>query len=114
MIGQMHAYRCEKCGRLYHPARLVCRQCGGREFEPVPLEGEAILVTYTRVYNLPEGYMKPWLSFGVAEFPNGVRVSGQLGTEDLVLGRKLKATVGLVKEGGLDGGHEGFIFQAPD
>ncbi|SMB99741.1 hypothetical protein SAMN00808754_3065 [Thermanaeromonas toyohensis ToBE] len=110
MEQRMYAYRCTNCGKLYHPSRLVCRQCGGREFEPVPLEGEGTLVTYTRVYNLPEGFMKPWLTFGIVEFPNGVRVAGQVDKEELALGMKVKATVGIVKEGvGKD--YYGFIFK---
>lgn len=105
----MYAYQCTACGELHHPAHFVCRKCGNREFTPVPLEGECTLLTYTRVYALPEGYMKPWQSFGIVEFPNGLRVAGQMGTDDLQLGMKLKATVGVVKEGvGRD--YYGFIF----
>lgn len=110
MEPRMYAYKCTQCGKLYHPSRLVCRECGGREFEEIPLEGEATLLTYTRVYNLPEGYMKPWLTFGIVEFPNGVRVAGQMATEDLAIGMKVRATVDLVKEGiGRD--YYGFIFR---
>lgn len=110
MEPRMYAYRCTACGKLFHPARAVCRECGGREFEAVPLEGEGTLLTYTRVYALPEGYMKPWLGFAIVEFPNGVRVSGQVNTEDLAVGMKVRATVGMVKEGvGRD--YYGFIFE---
>ncbi|MGI9860544.1 OB-fold domain-containing protein [Moorella naiadis] len=110
MAEQMYAYKCTRCGRLHHPAYLVCRQCGNREFETVPLEGAATLLTYTRVYNLPEGYMKPWLAFGIVEFPNGLRVTGQIDSEDITMGMKLKATVGVVKEG-VNQDYYGFIFK---
>ncbi|MEW5865564.1 MAG: OB-fold domain-containing protein [Bacillota bacterium] len=110
MGPMMYAYKCTACGKLYHPSRAVCRECGGREFEEIPLEGEGTLLTYTRVYALPEGYMKPWIAFGIVEFPNGLRVSGQMATDDLATGMKVRATVGLVKEGvGKD--YYGFIFE---
>ncbi len=105
----MYAAECAACGALYHPSRAVCRECGGREFRQVPLEGAGTLLTYTRVYALPEGYMKPWLGFGIVQFPNGIRVAGQMATEELSTGMKVKAAVGLVKEGvGRD--YYGFIF----
>ncbi|CEP69172.1 Nucleic acid-binding, OB-fold [Moorella glycerini] len=110
MEAKMYAYKCTSCGKLHHPAYFVCRQCGQRQFEAIPLEGEATLLTYTRVYNLPEGYMKPWLAFGIVEFDNGLRVAGQIDCEDLAVGMRLKATVGVVKEGvGQD--YYGFIFK---
>jgi uncharacterized protein len=113
MGESMYAYKCQTCGQLHHPAHVTCKKCGAREFEPVPLEGEGILLTYTRVYNLPEGYMKPFIPFGIVQFPNGLRVSGQMGTNDLEIGMKVKATVGIVKEGvGKD--CYGFIFEKAD
>jgi len=110
MEPKMYAYQCTKCGKLHHPAYFVCRQCGHRQFKEIPLEGEGILVTWTRVYNLPEGYMKPYITFGVVKFPHGLTVAGQLDTDKPVIGMKLNTNVGVVKEGiGID--YYGFIFK---
>jgi hypothetical protein len=79
----------------------VCQNpdCDGREFEELPLDGPCKLLTWTRAYNLPEGYMQPWLNFGIVEFPSGVRATGQIGFDDgIVSGMDLVATVGVVKE----------------
>ncbi len=109
MQPEMYAYKCTACGHLHHPAHFVCVQCGSREFEQAVLAGEGTLLTYTRVYNLPEGYMKPFIAFGIVEFPNGLRAAGQMGTDELRLGMKVRAEVGVVKEGvGQD--FYGFIF----
>ncbi|MCJ7690760.1 MAG: zinc ribbon domain-containing protein [Clostridiaceae bacterium] len=109
MEEKMYAYKCTACGELHHPKHYVCKKCENRRFEEVPLGGEATLVTYTKVYNLPEGYMKPYMSFGIAKFTNGLVVSGQLEVENPEIGMKLTSTVGVVKEGiGKD--HYGFIF----
>lgn len=110
MEEQMYAYKCTECGELHHPKHFVCRKCGARKFEELPLEGDCTLVTWTRVYNLPEGYMKPWLGFGIVKFPNGLTASGQLEVDKPEIGMKLEATVGVVKEGvGRD--YFGFIFK---
>ena len=110
MGEQMYSYKCTACGELHHPRHFVCRKCGAREFEEVPLGGECTLLTWTRVYNLPEGYMKPYLLFGIVQFPNGLRVSGQMEAKEPVIGMKVQATVGVVKEGiGRD--YFGFIFK---
>jgi uncharacterized OB-fold protein len=80
------------------------------EFDKIPLEGEVTLLTYTKVYNLPEGYMKPFLAFGIVKFNNGLTVSGQIDAEELTIGMKLASSVGIIKEGvGKD--YYGFIFK---
>jgi uncharacterized protein len=110
MSEKLYAYKCTACGELHHPKHYVCRKCGARTFEEIELEGEVALVTYTRVYNLPEGYMKPYIAFGIGEFENGLTVSGQIEAENLEIGMKLNTTVGVIKEGiGKD--YFGFIFK---
>ena len=107
---EMYCYRCKDCGQLHHPKHFVCKKCGGTEFEELPLGGEATVLTWTKVYNLPEGYMKPYLCFCIAEFDNGLRVSGQTTADPPTTGMRVKSTVGVVKEGvGKD--YYGFIFE---
>jgi uncharacterized OB-fold protein len=110
MEQKMYAYKCTSCGELHHPRHYVCRKCGARDFEEVPLTGEAELLTYTVVYNLPEGYMVPYLVFGIVRFENGLTVSGQIAVKDVHAGMKLAAETGVVREGvGVD--YYGFIFK---
>ena len=107
------AYRCRRCGATNHPKSLVCGACGGRAFDEVPLEGTVTLLTYTRVHNLPEGIDKPYLDFGIVEFENSVRVTGQLEVRgEARIGMKLKAETGVVRLLP-DGPREGFIFKEP-
>ena len=108
---ELFAYRCEKCGKLTHPKRIICDACGGRSFAEEPLSGTVTLLTHTRVHNLPAGIDKPYLDFGIVEFENGVRVTGQLELKnEAESGMKLKATVGTVRE--LYGEEkQGFIFK---
>jgi len=100
-MEQMYAYECKKCGKLHHPRYVVCQNpdCDGREFTELPLGGKCKLLTWTRAYNLPEGFMQAWLNFGIAEFENGVRATGQIGFDDgIESGMELIATVGVVRE----------------
>lgn len=103
---QVFAMKCPKCGALYHPAPMICPKCLNRrdpsnyffpDWEKVPMEGECTLLTWTRVYALPEGYEMPFLLFGVVAYPNGLRASGQLQVDEPKIGMKLTTDVGEVK-----------------
>ena len=122
-MEQMYAYKCTKCGKLHHPRYVVCQNpdCDGRAFTEEPLGGKCKLLTWTRVYNLPEGYMQPWLHFGVVEFENGVRATGQIGFDDgIESGMELLATVGVVRtrrilyKESIDCEETGFVFVRPE
>ena len=103
----VYAYRCPKCGALYHPAPMVCKSCRNRrdpsevvfpDFDKVPLEGPCKLLTWTRIFALPEGIDRPSVAFGVVEFSNGLRAAGQLMVERPKTGATLVARPGLVRE----------------
>jgi hypothetical protein len=94
-------YKCLKCGAIYYPAPMVCGKCDaprdpstGRHWEPFDLEGPCTLLTWTRVWNLPEGFNVKFLMFAMVEFPNGLRASGRLECDgDPAIGAKLDARV---------------------
>lgn len=103
----VYAYRCPKCGALYHPAPMVCKQCRNRrdpsvtvfpDFEKVPMEGPCKLLTWTRIYALPDGIDRPSSTFGIVEFPSGLRAVGQLMVDEPRSGASLVARSGLVRE----------------
>lgn len=110
-MEELYAYKCAECGELHHPKHYVCRKCGSTDFEEVPLTGEGTVVTWTKVYNLPEGYMKPYMCFAIVKFDDtGLVVSGQIDTDAPKAGMRVKANVGVVKEGiGRD--YYGFIYE---
>lgn len=107
----MNGYRCNSCGKLHHPARLVCDKCSAREFETVELVGEGELLTHTRLFNLPVGINKDFLDFGVVALDAGVCVTGQLDVEgEIKTGMKLTVTEGVIREIH-DTEYVGFIFK---
>ena len=118
---EIHAYKCPECGTLGYPAPMICKSCGERRdpsglvyssWDEVPLAGKCELLTWTRVYALPEGYEKPFLVFGVVEFENGLRASGRVEVEgDPETGMELEATVEVTDERGKDANV--FVFRKP-
>jgi uncharacterized OB-fold protein len=99
---KIYGYKCPKCGTAYYPATMLCAKCSNRrdpsgivhpDWDKFSLEGPCKLLTWTRVWALPEGYDRPHLLFGIVEFPNGLRAAGQLETENPVTGMDLVAHV---------------------
>ena len=89
------AYKCKQCGRIHYPAHERCLTCQHREFEPLSPEGQAKLLTFTQIFNLPWGFDQRFLYIAVAQFENGVKAMGQIDAPDhadLHTGMALNAT----------------------
>ena len=94
------AYRCCKCGSIYYPAPMICAKCSsrrdpvtGKHWETFPLEGPVKLLSWTRVWNLPDGYNVKFLLFGIVEFDNGLRAAGRIGVAEPTVGMRLSSRV---------------------
>jgi uncharacterized OB-fold protein len=101
---------------------MICRKCGARRdpsgvyfssWEKIPLKGKCKLLTWSRVYALPEGFLEKYLIFGIVEFENGLRASGRLLVDKPQIGMDLVAKVGLVREK-VDEDVLGFMFDKED
>jgi uncharacterized OB-fold protein len=64
---------------------------------PIRIQGECELLTWTRLYSLPEGFTEPFLTFGIVRYPNGIKVPGRLKVENPRIGMKLKTSVGQIR-----------------
>jgi uncharacterized OB-fold protein len=88
------AYQCKQCGKVHYPFHDRCLECKGREFNEITPQGDARLLAYTQIFNLPWGFDVRSLTIGVVEFANKVRAMGQIREDDLAklkAGMKLKA-----------------------
>jgi uncharacterized OB-fold protein len=95
------AFKCKNCGRVHYPYHDRCLACKHREFEAIKPEGDATLLTYTAVFNLPWGFDQRFLILGIAEFDNHVRAMGQIkadSVEQLRVGMKVNASWEPVRE----------------
>ena len=93
-------HRCCACGSIYYPAPMICAKCSarrdpvtGKHWETFALEGPVTLRSWTRVWNLPDGYNVKFLLFGIAEFANGLRASGRVAVEEPTIGMRLPSRV---------------------
>ncbi|NMC30290.1 MAG: hypothetical protein GYA45_09495 [Pelolinea sp.] len=77
-MDQIVAYRCKKCGRIHYPCHDRCLDCKGRDFDRLVAEGDAKLLTYTQIFNLPWGFEVRFLIIGIVEFENKVKAMGQI------------------------------------
>ena len=97
---ELVAFKCKKCGKVHFPFHDRCLSCKGREFEKIKPEGNAKLLTFTQIFNLPWGFDQRFIFVGIAEFENGVRAMGQIkanAPDELKLGMTLKPTWDVVR-----------------
>ncbi len=95
------AYKCKNCGKIHYPFHDRCLKCRGREFEKLHPAGQARLVTFTQIFNLPWGFDERFLTLGVGEFENGVKAMGQIRADDIAslkLGMKVRPTWATVRK----------------
>ncbi len=105
---KVQAYCCPSCGKLAYPAVLRCKGCGNRRYPEdeaefvwhkknykswtrVPLEGPCKLLTWTRLWALPDGFDERYLDFAIVKFENGICALGHLQAENVKAGQQLKA-----------------------
>jgi uncharacterized OB-fold protein len=76
---RLEAAKCESCGAILYPPRLVCPSCGGRSFTDVVLPRDGKVVTYTVIRVPPAGFTEQTpLPIALVELVNGVRLMVQI------------------------------------
>jgi len=118
---------CPECKTLAYPPVLVCKKCGNRRYpedeveyvwhkkgyktwSKVPLEGKCTLVTWTRLWALPDGFDVRYIDFAIVKFENGVKALGHLDCEKPVAGMTLNGDTIKLRE--IDGNDfYGLIFR---
>jgi len=98
MAMNVEAAKCRKCGKLSYPTHFYCPACHGTRFEPVPVEGEGRLLTWTRVYALPLDYAQLYVTLGIVELDMGVRATGRLEIAEPKTGARVRTHIGKVRE----------------
>jgi uncharacterized OB-fold protein len=76
---------CTKCGQNYFPPREICPECFAKgveaKMEPIQLSSRGKLYSYSIVHVAPKRFNPPY-GIGYVDFPEKVRVLGQLTTCD--------------------------------
>lgn len=67
--------KCNSCGVLHYPPRIVCDKCGSRKLSRMVLNESGRIVTYTLIYTVPEGFRdQAPLILAVIELESGIKV----------------------------------------
>ena len=76
---RLEAGKCTNCGAIAFPPRLVCPQCGNREFEKTKLAEKGKILTYTIIRVPPDSFedQAPY-AVGIAELADGVKLTAQV------------------------------------
>jgi len=56
--GKLLGLKCKKCGAVFSPPSMLCRECGSEELEVTEVKGEGVIDTYTVIHVAPLGYEK--------------------------------------------------------
>ena len=101
---RLEASKCKGCGAVWFPPRLICAECGKRDFEDVKLSDKGKVQTFTVIRVAPTefGDQAPY-AVGVVELEDGVKIQCQIADcapEDLKTGMPVKIEFRKVKEEG--------------
>lgn len=75
--------KCNDCGAITTPPKMVCRQCSGSDMEVIELKGSGKIKTFTTVFVASEGREEevPY-TIVIVELDDGPWVMGNLGGID--------------------------------
>jgi uncharacterized OB-fold protein len=77
---RLEAAKCTECGKVLYPPRLVCPECGARDFTNEILPRNGKVLTYTVIRVPPAGFTEQTpLPLALVELENGVRIMVQIG-----------------------------------
>lgn len=76
---RFEANKCQGCGKISFPPRLVCDACSSQEFECVKLAETGKVLTYTIIRVPPRQFadQAPY-AVGIVELDDGVKIAGQI------------------------------------
>ena len=76
---RLEAAACNKCGFIAFPPRLVCPECGSRDFKDTMLQPEGTILTYTVIHTPADVFaVEAPFAVGIIETPEGARLTAQI------------------------------------
>jgi len=95
---KLTGFKCKKCGTIAYPKRFLCSSCKGRDFDEQPLGDEGRVVTFTKLWAIPEGIEQLPLTLAIIEFDGKVRVTGQVLSEEVETGDRVRPVWGHIRK----------------
>lgn len=104
---RLQGKKCQDCGNLSFPPRLVCPKCKSRNCEPYEFKGRGKLYSYTTIFQAPDRFdqMAPYM-VGLIDLEEGERITAQLTDvvpEEVHIGMELEMVIRQIYEDGPKG-----------
>jgi len=87
---------CDSCGSSWFPKRGVCPKCFSGNLVEKPLSEEGEIYSFTRLHVTSKRF-KPPLVIAYVDFPEDVRVCGQVEGEPVEIGSKVEIVFGQIR-----------------
>jgi len=87
--GKVMTTKCKRCNNVTFPPKMDCPKCKSTEVEWIEIKETGILSAFTTVMYGPAGFENrvPYM-LATVEFPNGIRVFGEIDRK--MLGKKIR------------------------
>jgi len=101
---RLEASKCKGCGAVWFPPRLICAECGKRDFEGVRLADQGKVTTFTVIRVPPSEFsgQAPY-AVGIVDLDGGVSIQCQIADcspEELKIGMPVKIEFRKIKQEG--------------
>jgi uncharacterized OB-fold protein len=101
---RLEGKRCQDCGNLSFPPRLVCQKCKSRKSEPFEFKGKGKIYSYTTIYQAPDRFdsIAPYV-VGLIDLEEGERITAMITDtrpEDLEIGQEVEMVIRKIYEDG--------------
>ncbi len=101
---RLEAEKCDGCGSVMFPPRLVCPDCGGQKFSATKLSETGTVATYTVIHVGPDQFavQTPYV-VGIVELDGNVKVMTQIidcVPEEVEIGKKVEFVFRKIQEEG--------------
>jgi len=106
-IPQRYRYeaaKCDACGKIHFPPRMVCSRCRGTTFTKTTLAPEGVVETFTIIRVPPTGFVTeaPY-AVGIVKLDDGVKVTAQIvdaPLDELHIGQRVRVEFRRVQKEG--------------
>ncbi len=98
--------KCKKCGKIYFPPKVFCKECSSTNLEEYKLKEEGKIITFTKIHVAPSGFENRVPYFiGIIQLEDGVKITGEIiGDEKKIkIGAKVKGVFRKIFEDGKNG-----------
>ena len=101
---RLEANKCEKCGYIAFPPRIICPECKHKKFSSVNLKPEGTILTFTIIHVAADNFATQTpFAVGIIETDDGARLTTQIvdcKPDEVEIGKRVKLMLRLVQKEG--------------